>query len=170
MVGQKRDILGNAGSFQICFVWSKIIFIAGYGDWQIEKESSSQCNVSNIYYLFCLWQARVSEGEEFYTDPNCVKTMDKGRHVEICRLESSWNRCNTQDQEYFFVQGHHELSGKSDENNPLKPNQSAPSIYIMIELCYFSLDQWEIRIHLLSGKCFNIPHDCDPHLDQTKFY
>ena len=39
------------------------------------------------------------------------------------------------------LQGHHELSGKSDENNPLKPNQSAPSIYIMIELCYFSLDQ-----------------------------
>ena len=29
------------------------------------------------------------------------------------------------------------------------PNQSAPSIYIMIVLCYFSLDQWEIRIHLL---------------------
>ena len=67
-------------------------------------------------------------------------------------------------------QGHQELSGESDENNPLKPNQSAPSIYIMIEICYFSLDQWEIRIHLLSGKCFNIPHDCDPHLDQTKFY
>ena len=38
-------------------------------------------------------------------------------------------------------QGHQELSGESDENNPLKPNQSAPSIYIMIELCYFSLDQ-----------------------------
>ena len=49
------------------------------------------------------------------------------------------------------------------------PNQSAPSIYIMIELCYFSLDQWEIRIHLLWGKSFNIPHHCDPHLNQTKF-
>ena len=48
------------------------------------------------------------------------------------------------------------------------PNQSAPSIYIMIELCYFSLDQWEIRIHLLWGKSFNIPHHCDPHLNQTK--
>ena len=70
----------------------------------------------------------------------------------------------------ILPQGYQELSGESDENNPLKPNQSAPSIYIMIELCYFSLDQWEIRIHLLSGKCFNIPHDCDPHLDQTKFY
>ena len=45
----------------------------------------------------------------------------------------------------------------------------APSIHIMIELCYFSLDQWEIRIHLLWGKCFNIPHHCDPHLNQTKF-
>ena len=38
-------------------------------------------------------------------------------------------------------QGHQELSGESDENNPLKPNQSVPSIYIMIEICYFSLDQ-----------------------------
>ena len=28
----------------------------------------------------------------------------------------------------------------------------------MIELCYFSLDQWDIKIHLLWGKCFNIPH------------
>ena len=61
------------------------------------------------------------------------------------------------------------MSGKSDENNPWKTNQSAPSIYIMIEICYFSLDQWEIRIHLISGKCFNIPHDCHPHVDQTKF-
>ena len=60
----------------------------------------------------------------------------------------------------------------------------------MIELCYFSLDQWDIKIHLLWGKCFNIPHwprshstnyrrlqhieklsktySGDPHLDQTK--
>jgi len=37
-------------------------------------------------------EARVSEGEEFYTDPNCVKTMDKGRHVEICRCSSE--KCN----------------------------------------------------------------------------
>ena len=28
----------------------------------------------------------------------------------------------------------------------------------MIELCYFSLDQWEVKIHLLWGKCINIPH------------
>ena len=49
------------------------------------------------------------------------------------------------------------------------PNQSAPSIYIMIELYYFSLDQWEIRIHLLWGKSFNIPLHCDPHLNQTKW-
>ena len=38
----------------------------------------------------------------------------------------------------------------------------------MIELCYFSLNQWEMRIHLLWGKCFNIPHHWDPHLNQTK--
>ena len=69
----------------------------------------------------------------------------------------------------FCQQGHHQLSGKSDENKSFWLNQSAPSIYIMIELCYFSLDQWEIRIHLLWGKCFNIPHHCDPHSNQTKF-
>ena len=29
----------------------------------------------------------------------------------------------------------------------------------MKELCYFCLDQqWEIKIHLLWGKCFNVPH------------
>ena len=60
---------------------------------------------------------------------------------------------------------------------------------MMIELYYFSLDHWEIKIHLLGGKCVNIPHwprshltngrlqhikelstlaACDPHLDQTK--
>ena len=61
------------------------------------------------------------------------------------------------------------MSGKNDENKSFWPNQSAPSIYIMIELCYFSLGQWEIRIHLLWGKCFHIPHHCDPHLNQTKF-
>ena len=62
-----------------------------------------------------------------------------------------------------------------------------PSFYILIELCFFSLDQGEINIHLLWGKCFNIPHwlrshstngrlqqienphHCDPHLNQTKF-
>ena len=65
-------------------------------------------------------------------------------------------------------QGHQELSGKSDENKSFKSNQSAPSIYIMKELCFFSLDQWEISIHLLWGKCFYIPHHCDPHLNQTK--
>ena len=46
-------------------------------------------------------------------------------------------------------QGHHELSRKSDENKSFKPNQIVPSIYIMIELCFFSLDKWEIKIHLL---------------------
>ena len=40
-----------------------------------------------------------------------------------------------------WLQGHHQLSGKSDENKSFNPNQSAPSIYIMTELCYFPLDQ-----------------------------
>ena len=66
-------------------------------------------------------------------------------------------------------QGDQQLSGKSEENKSFESNQWAPSIYIMIELCFFSLDQWEIRIHLLWVKCFNIPHHCDPHSNQTKF-
>ena len=28
----------------------------------------------------------------------------------------------------------------------------------MIELWFFSLDQWQFKIHLLWGKCFNITH------------
>ena len=42
---------------------------------------------------------------------------------------------------FSSLQGHHELSGKSDENKSFKPNQIVPSIYIMIELCFFSLDK-----------------------------
>ena len=59
----------------------------------------------------------------------------------------------------------------------------------MIELCYFSLDQWEIKIHLLRGifsifligreairrmgdcntlKSLGRAHHCHPHLDPTK--
>ena len=36
-------------------------------------------------------------------------------------------------------------------------NQIVPSIFIMIELCYLPLNQWEIKIHLLWGICFNTP-------------
>ena len=45
---------------------------------------------------------------------------------------------------------------ESDAKKSFLPNQIAPSINIMLELCYLSLDQWEIL--LLWGKCFNIPH------------
>ena len=68
----------------------------------------------------------------------------------------------------IWQQGHQHLSGKSEENKSFQPNRLAPSIYIMIALCFFSLDQWEIRMHLLWEKCFKIPHNCDPHLNQTK--
>ena len=50
------------------------------------------------------------------------------------------------------------MSRKSDENKSFKPNQIAPSIYTIIKLCFFFLDQWETKIHLLWGKSFNIPH------------
>ena len=48
---------------------------------------------------------------------------------------------NQEMEKYHKPQGHQELSGKSDENKSFKSNQLAPSIYIMIELCFFSLDQ-----------------------------
>ena len=57
---------------------------------------------------------------------------------------------------------------KVKKTSHFNPNELTPSIYIMRELCFFSLDQWEIRIHLLWGKCFNNPHHCDPHLNQTR--
>ena len=34
----------------------------------------------------------------------------------------------------------------------------------MIELWYFSLDQWEVKIHLLWGKSFHISHSLRSHL------
>ena len=85
-----------------------------------------------------------------------------------CSTRTFWGHFRPSKESWnCAMQGHHELSGKSDENKSFWPNQSALSI--MIELCYFSLDQWEIRIHLLWGKCFNNPHNCDPHLNQTKW-
>ena len=65
------------------------------------------------------------------------------------------------------LEGHHELSGKSNENKSFKPNQIALSIYIMVDLC-FSLDQWEIKKHLLWGKCFSIPHWPRSHSTNTR--
>ena len=94
-------------------------------------------------------------------------------------LQNHWNlqwfpkkhwTCQWSSQINILIkQGHQELSGKSEENKSFQPNRLAPSIYIMIALGFFSLDRWEIRIHLLWEKCFNIPHHSDPHLNQTKF-
>ena len=80
-----------------------------------------------------------------------------------------WNCAQDSNGWYLVVLSQYEAvpGGKDTMNCPEKamkishfnPNQSAPSIYIMKELCYFSLDQWEIRLHLF----------CDPHLNQTKF-
>ena len=72
-------------------------------------------------------------------------------------------------QVYLLCKDTMNCAEKAMKISHLNPNQSAPSIYIMIELCYFSLDQWEIRLHLLWGTSFNISHCCDPHLNQTKF-
>ena len=70
---------------------------------------------------------------------------------------------------HFALKDTRNCPEKAMKISHFNPNQSAPSIYIMIELCFFSLDQWEIRIHLLWGKSFNIPLHCDPHLNQTKW-
>ena len=45
------------------------------------------------------------------------------------------------------IQGHPHFSPNKVENNLIQPpNQIVHSIHIMIKLCYFSLDQWEIEI------------------------
>ena len=63
------------------------------------------------------------------------------RNVKLVKAtKGSWSN---------IVKEHQELSGKSDEYKSFKSNQLAPSIYIMVELCFFSLDQLEIKIHLL---------------------
>ena len=82
-------------------------------------------------------------------------------------LADPWiGRCAIWDEiAHLPIQGHHHLIRKVYENKSFEPNLIAPSVYIMMELCCFSLDQWEIRIHLLWGKSFNIPLHCDPHLN-----
>ena len=59
---------------------------------------------------------------------------------------------------HFITRTHLLLSKYWWRKKLIQSNQKASSIHIMIELCYFSLDQWEIKIHLLWGKYFNIPH------------
>ena len=54
-------------------------------------------------------------------------------------------------------QGHQQLSGKSEEKSILNQTNERLLSILWIDLCFFSLDQWEIMIHLLWGKCFNIP-------------
>ena len=81
-----------------------------------------------------------------------------------CAISLYWSSCYKQ-----CVKDTRNCPEKAMKISHFNTNQSAPSIYIMIELCYFSLDQWEIRIHLLWGKSFNIPLHCDPHLNQTKW-
>ena len=78
----------------------------------------------------------------------------------------------------LWFTGHHEFNSwslrqltartKSEENKSFKPNQIALSIYIMIELYFISLDQWEKKIHLLRGKCFNIILIGQKPLDQCE--
>ena len=58
----------------------------------------------------------------------------------------SW--CQKKWFDHFFAKDTINCPEKSDENKSFQPNQSALSIYIKVELCYFSLDQWEIRIHM----------------------
>ena len=54
------------------------------GVWSLIQNSSLTIRSS-----LSLSQVAVSEGKEFYDgDPNCLKTMNKGRHVEICRQET----------------------------------------------------------------------------------
>ena len=104
--------------------------------------------LSQIHFAFCLPDVRSIKREarkrECRSDGKCITT------TTIQSDRWWWSG--------LLWQGHHELSGKSDENKSFKPNQSAHSIYIKIELCHSSLDQWEIKIHLIWGKCFNIPH------------
>ena len=93
----------------------------------------------------------------------CIEVRCTLYHLSLFVLTMSWPSFHYGCREAGVVmvnqlQGHHQLSGKSDENKQFQPNQIAPSIYIIIELCYFPLDQWQIKIHLLWGICFNTPH------------
>ena len=80
----------------LAFWWASSIFnqrkITFYSDLHVNivKHKYQRYDLTGNRFNELKWhwgflQARVSEGEEFYTDPNCIKTKDKGRHVEICR-------------------------------------------------------------------------------------
>ena len=69
-------------------------------------------------------------------------------------VKISWYCCS-------FVTRNHKsrtpaMSRMSDEKNSLELKCLERSIYIMIELWFFSFNEWEFKIHLLRGRCFNI--------------
>ena len=83
-----------------------------------------------------------------------TRTLQQQLQTEICwrkdivhykHLTMQWSPFKFPEFSWFpykwhISQRHQQLSGKSNENKSFQPNEIAPSIHIMIELCYFSLD------------------------------
>ena len=83
-----KTLVGKANSLvtkkNIKKMIQKVRSIGMVGVWSLIQNSSLTIRSS-----LSLSQVAVSEGKEFYDgDPNCLKTMNKGRHVEICRQET----------------------------------------------------------------------------------
>ena len=61
-------------------------------------------------------------------------------------------------------QGHQQLSGKSEENKSFQPHD-----FSAFYLCYDRTLLLFSRPIIDKDTSALIPHDCDPHLNQTKF-
>ena len=96
----------------------------------VNEEISGRCCLSFCLRLFDQWALLFVQSCN-----NVMQSKDAGVAL-LCGFVFSDLRLFNE-----WTQGHQELSGKSDENKSFKSNQLAPSIYIMIELCFFSLDQ-----------------------------
>ena len=87
-----KTLVGKANSLVTKKNIKKIIQNVMYGAWfkrMVGVWSLIQNSSLTIRSCLSLSQVAVSEGKEFYDgDPNCLKTMNKGRHVEICRQET----------------------------------------------------------------------------------
>ena len=87
-----KTLVGKANSLVTKKNIKKIIQNVMYGAWfkrMVGVWSLIQNSSLTIRSSLSLSQVAVSEGKEFYDgDPNCLKTMNKGRHVEICRQET----------------------------------------------------------------------------------
>ena len=88
---------------------------------------TSSINGFNGNRIILIWtKARQSEGESFDVDPNCLKTKDKGRDVEICRWR--WFQTLSRQQQQLSTLN---CRCSTDNCNPSSHLASSPVLAIL---------------------------------------